>query len=64
DESERYLANRLQQIKSAGEYDPTTEELAFGARVAWRYSNKCIGRLFWQSLHVVDASAVLDEQDI
>jgi nitric-oxide synthase len=64
DESERWLANRLQQIKNAGEYDPTTEELAFGARVAWRNSNKCIGRLFWQSLHVVDARAVLDEQDI
>lgn len=63
-ESELWLENRLQQIRSAGEYSPTTDELIFGARVAWRNSNKCIGRLFWQSLHVVDARDVLEEQDI
>lgn len=63
-ESKLWLENRLQQIKRAGEYKPTTEELVFGARVAWRNSNKCIGRLFWQSLHVVDAREVLDEQGI
>ncbi len=63
-EPETWLANRLQQVESAGEYNPTTEELIFGARVAWRNSNKCIGRLFWQSLHVVDARDILDEQSI
>ncbi|MET4561100.1 nitric-oxide synthase [Lysinibacillus parviboronicapiens] len=63
-ESETWLANRLQQVESEGEYNPTTEELVFGARVAWRNSNKCIGRLFWQSLHVVDARDILDEQSI
>lgn len=63
-ESELWLEHRLQQIKRAGEYKPTTEELVFGARAAWRNSNKCIGRLFWQSLHVVDAREVLDEQSI
>ena len=63
-ESELWLENRLQEIKSVGEYYPTTEELVFGARVAWRNSNKCIGRLFWQSLHVVDARDLLDEEDI
>jgi len=63
-ESEFWLENRLQQIRSAGEYSPTTDELIFGARVAWRNSNKCIGRLFWQSLHVVDAREVLEEQHI
>ncbi|MFF2179236.1 nitric oxide synthase oxygenase [Lysinibacillus sp. NPDC058147] len=63
-ESETWLENKLQQIKIAGEYIPTTEELIFGARVAWRNSNKCIGRLFWQSLHVVDARDVSKEEDI
>lgn len=63
-ESEAWLTNRLHEIKAVGEYIPTTEELTFGARVAWRNSNKCIGRLFWQSLHVVDARDTLDEQAI
>lgn len=63
-ETDIWLANRLQEIETSGEYIPTTEELTFGARVAWRNSNKCIGRLFWQSLHVVDARHVLDERAI
>jgi len=63
-ESKIWLENKLQHIKTAGEYIPTTEELIFGARVAWRNSNKCIGRLFWQSLHVVDAREISNEEDI
>ncbi|MFC9541299.1 nitric oxide synthase oxygenase [Lysinibacillus sp. NPDC056959] len=64
DESKTWLENKLQYIKTTGEYIPTTEELIFGARVAWRNSNKCIGRLFWQSLHVVDARDLSHEEDI
>lgn len=63
-ESKTWLENKLQQIKTAGEYIPTTEELIFGARAAWRNSNKCIGRLFWQSLHVVDARDISNEEGI
>lgn len=63
-ESKTWLENKLKQINIAGEYKPTTEELIFGARVAWRNSNKCIGRLFWQSLHVVDARDISKEEDI
>lgn len=63
-QSEAWLTNRLHEIEVTGDYIPTTEELTFGARVAWRNSNKCIGRLFWQSLHVVDARDMLDEQEI
>jgi len=63
-ESAQWLTNRLQQVENEGQYIPSTEELTFGARVAWRNSNKCIGRLFWQSLHVEDARDVLDEQGI
>lgn len=63
-QSDRWLVNRLKYIEETGEYNPTTEELTFGARVAWRNSNKCIGRLFWKSLQVVDARDKLDEQEI
>lgn len=62
--SEQWLTNRLQQVEKEGVYIPSTEELTFGARVAWRNSNKCIGRLFWQSLHVEDARDILDEHAI
>lgn len=51
---DQWLSDRLDEIAKTGEYTPTTEELTFGARVAWRNSNRCIGRLFWNSLKVFD----------
>lgn len=43
-----------------GHYEHTPEELAFGARVAWRNHARCIGRLPWQSLDVRDRRMVTD----
>jgi len=52
------LDQRLEEVRaevmSHGTYTHTEEELAHGARMAWRNSNRCIGRLFWKSLQVVD----------
>lgn len=62
--SEKWFENRILEIKEAGHYWPTTEELVFGAQVSWRNSNKCIGRLFWKSLHVNDKRHLLDEEEI
>lgn len=42
------------QIRQSGSYTHTPGELAFGARLAWRNSGRCIGRLFWESLEVID----------
>lgn len=42
------------EIDATGHYEHTYEELEYGARVAWRNSNRCIGRLFWESLKVLD----------
>ncbi|MET0478117.1 MAG: nitric oxide synthase oxygenase [Actinomycetota bacterium] len=42
------------QIERYGTYAHTTAELTFGARVAWRNSSRCIGRLYWRSLEVRD----------
>ncbi|MEZ0072118.1 nitric oxide synthase oxygenase [Planotetraspora sp. GP83] len=42
------------EISQTGTYTHTPAELAFGARVAWRNSNRCIGRLYWKSLRVRD----------
>lgn len=42
------------QIERYGTYVHTAAELTFGARVAWRNSSRCIGRLYWRSLRVRD----------
>ena len=53
-EIEDRLATIEDSIAETGHYEHTSEELAHGARMAWRNSNRCIGRLFWQRLHVLD----------
>jgi nitric-oxide synthase len=47
-----------------GHYDHTPEELAFGARLAWRNNGRCIGRLLWESLDVVDCRHVTEVEAI
>jgi nitric-oxide synthase len=42
------------QIAATGTYAHTPEELGYGAKVAWRNSSRCIGRLYWRSLVVLD----------
>ena len=41
-------------IKNTGTYELLNFELDYGTKVAWRNSNKCIGRLFWRSMEVLD----------
>lgn len=53
-----------QEIEQYGTYEHTFEELVHGARMAWRNSNRCIGRLFWNSLNVLDAREVNDEAGV
>jgi nitric-oxide synthase, bacterial len=52
------LEQRLHQVRSeidtTGTYAHTLDELTFGARVAWRNSARCIGRLYWNSLRIRD----------
>jgi len=49
---------RLEEIWTAigrrDHYVHTSAELEHGAKMAWRNSNRCIGRHFWDSLHVLD----------
>ncbi len=53
-----------QSLNRSGHYDHTPEELAYGARVAWRNSARCIGRLFWESLEVMDCRDVREPHEI
>ncbi|SDL86213.1 nitric oxide synthase oxygenase [Sediminibacillus halophilus] len=61
-ETERRLQSIEREIFKTGTYQHTEEELVRGAKMAWRNSNRCIGRLFWDRLHVTDARD-LDTED-
>ncbi|MEX0172678.1 nitric oxide synthase oxygenase [Streptomyces sp. LMG1-1-1.1] len=52
------------EIERTGTYEHTAEELAFGARVAWRNAARCIGRLYWRSLVVRDLRHVTAADDV
>lgn len=52
------LRDIARDVARHGTYTHTYEELVFGARVAWRNSNRCIGRLYWRSLKVRDRRQV------
>lgn len=42
------------QIAATGSYVHTPDELSYGAKLAWRNASRCIGRLYWRSLLVLD----------
>lgn len=52
------------EIEEAGSYIHTYEELKHGARMAWRNSNKCIGRLFWNTLTVLDRRSATSAEEV
>jgi nitric-oxide synthase, bacterial len=52
------------QIAATGGYVHTTEELAYGAKMAWRNASRCIGRLYWRSLVVLDRRRARTADDI
>ncbi len=52
------------EIRRTGSYRHTLDELEFGARVAWRNSGRCIGRLYWKSLKIRDRREVSSAADI
>lgn len=53
-----------EEIEKTGYYQHTFEELEHGAKMAWRNNNRCIGRLFWNSLHVFDYRELKTEEEI
>lgn len=58
------LAAVREQIDAVGTYVHTHGELTHGARMAWRNSSKCIGRLYWRSLVVLDRRTVRTPDEI
>lgn len=54
EEVELRIGQVYDEINQNGTYRLTEEELIFGAKLAWRNSNRCIGRLFWKGLKIRD----------
>lgn len=48
------IAEIREAVAATGTYVHTPNELEFGARLAWKNSNRCIGRHLWRSLEVRD----------
>jgi len=42
------------EVAATGTYVHSGPELTFGAKVAWRNASRCIGRLYWRNLLVLD----------
>ena len=54
------LDSVLQSIQVTGTYEHTAPELAFGAQLAWRNASRCIGRISWSNLQVLNLNAIID----
>ena len=61
---ERRLREVRAAIEAHGTYEHTPQELAFGARAAWRNAARCIGRLYWNNLTVRDLRHLSHPDDI
>ncbi|MEO1376620.1 MAG: nitric oxide synthase oxygenase [Cyanobacteria bacterium J06635_10] len=51
---EKRLAEICCEVEQTGTYWQTSEEITYGAKLAWRNSTRCIGRIMWKTLIVRD----------
>ena len=65
---EAQLQERLVEItldyRGSRTYWQTKDELIYGAKIAWRNSSRCIGRIFWESLSVRDLRHLTTAEEI
>jgi nitric-oxide synthase len=64
---EPYL-NRFAEIESeveqTGTYWQSFDELAYGAKLAWRNSSRCVGRSYWNLLEVRDCRSLNQAEEV
>ena len=61
---EQRLVDVKEEIERTGTYTHLPIELEHGARLAWRNSNRCIGRLYWKSLVLNDKRNVTNTNEV
>ncbi len=59
-----HLAQVYKEIKQTGTYQQSYDLLAYGAKVAWRNSSRCIGRIHWNTLAVRDMRHLTTAEEI
>ncbi|MDM5207403.1 nitric oxide synthase oxygenase [Cytobacillus kochii] len=64
EQADRRLSMIFDEIESTGTYTQLQEELAYGSKLAWRNSNRCIGRFFWETLQVIDKRLCKTEEEV
>ncbi len=57
------LEKRLEEVERCG-FLPTFPELLYGAKLAWRNSVRCVGRHYWQYLHLQDARDLVSPSEV
>lgn len=58
------IAEVRARVATEGSWEKTFDELAFAARVAWRNAERCVGRLYWQGLHLRDCRRLRDPAEM
>ncbi|MFJ4923759.1 nitric oxide synthase oxygenase [Streptomyces sp. NPDC088725] len=58
------LAEAESEIRATGAYHHTREELERGAKLAWRNHARCVGRLHWKALRVIDRREVTTAEEV
>ncbi|WP_067500170.1 nitric oxide synthase oxygenase [Actinoplanes sp. TFC3] len=58
------LAEVRAEIAATGTYEHTGDELTYGAKLAWRNASRCIGRLYWRSMLVLDRRSARTPHEI
>jgi nitric-oxide synthase, bacterial len=64
DDTPGRLAEIRAEVARTRTYWQTSEELTYGAKVAWRNNTRCIGRLHWQTLVVRDMRHLTTAEEI
>jgi len=62
--AEKRLEEIREELSSKSVYTLTKSELEYGCKLAWRNSNRCIGRLFWNSLKVKDNRKINSAEEV
>lgn len=62
--AEERMSDIRKEFEATGTYRHLPHELEHGVKMAWRNSNRCIGRLFWKSLVVRDCRDVRDSPGV
>jgi nitric oxide synthase oxygenase domain/subunit len=60
----RRMKEVIAEVESTDTYELDEKELVFGAKLAWRNSPRCIGRIQWNKLQVFDCRHITNGKEM